>query len=59
MLLSCGRLSRHEDFSERSGGIPVWSTAAHGALTVRFAEGSFTVAPFRPETDPGGESNGP
>ncbi len=59
MLLSCGRLSRHEDFSERSGGIPVWSTAAHGALTVRFSEGSFTVAPFRPETDPGGESNGP
>ena len=54
ILLSCGKLSRHERFSERAGAIPVWSTAAHGALTVRFEDGNCTVMPFLSETDPGG-----
>ena len=54
VLLSCSKISRHESFSERIGGIPVWSTALHGALTVRFKDGAFTVIPFLPESDPGG-----
>ncbi len=58
VLLSCDKLSRHESFSERAGQIPVWSTAVHGALTVRFSEGAFTVIPFLTESDPGGVSYG-
>ena len=54
ILLSCQRLSRFESFSERAGGIPVWSTAAHGALTVRFRDGAFTVVPLLSDTEPGG-----
>ena len=54
ILLSCGRISRHEGFSERAGSIPVWSTAVHGALTVRFSEDAFTVIPFVSQSEPGG-----
>ena len=54
ILLSCRRLSRFESFSERADGIPVWSTAVHGALTVRFKDGAFTVIPCLPDTEPGG-----
>ena len=54
VLLSCGRLSRHESFSERAGGFPVWSTAAHGALTVRFRDGTFMLIPFLSDIEPGG-----
>ena len=54
ILLSCGRISRHEVFSERTGGIPVWSTAVHGALTVRFLEDSFTIVPFITQSESGG-----
>ena len=54
ILLSCRSVSRHETLSERTGGIPVFSTAVHGALTVRFADGAFTVAPFLSQSDPGG-----
>ncbi len=46
ILLTCGTVSRAEDFRERAGGIPVWSTAENGALTVLFEEGSYTVIPF-------------
>ncbi len=54
ILLSCGRVSRYESFAERTGGIPVWSTAVHGALTVRFTENAFTVTPFVFQSEPGG-----
>ena len=54
VLLSCQKLSRTEDFSERAGEIPVWSTAVCGALTVRFSDGAFTVTPFLSEPGPGG-----
>ena len=54
VLLSCGRLSRHESFSERIGDFLVWSTAAHGALTVRFGDGAFTLIPFLSDIEPGG-----
>ena len=46
ILLPCGTVDRAEDFRARAGGIPVWSTAESGALTVRFEEGSYTVIPF-------------
>jgi len=54
ILLSCSKVSRFESFSERAGGIPVWSTAAHGALTVRFEDGTFLVVPFLSDNEPGG-----
>ena len=54
VLLSCGRVSRHEDFAERAGNVPVWSTAACGALTVRFTENAFTVIPYLSHSEPGG-----
>ena len=46
VLLSTGRVSRHEQFAERIGDLPLWSTALHGALTVRFQENAFSVEPF-------------
>lgn len=39
ILLSCGAGTRTEEFAGRMAGIPVRSTAAEGALTVRFEEG--------------------
>ena len=54
ILLSCSKVSRFESFSERACGIPVWSTAAHGALTVRFEDGAFSVVPFLSDNEPGG-----
>ena len=54
VLLSCSKLSRHESFSGRTGNVPVWSTALHGAVTVRFSDGTFTLIPFLPESDSGG-----
>ena len=48
VLLSCNSLSRDLDFDNRTGDVPVWSTAAHGALTVRFSQGTFTVVPYLP-----------
>ena len=55
ILLPCRRLSRAEDFSLRAGDIPVWSTAQHGALTIRFSDGAFTVTPFLSHSDSGGQ----
>ena len=49
ILLSCGRLSRLEDFRNRASGIPVYGTPESGALTVRFEEGAFTVIPYLSE----------
>ena len=43
VLLSCGRLSRHEDYKTRIGDMPLWSTAVHGAVTVRFFDHTFSV----------------
>ena len=54
ILLSCKSAGRHESFSERVSGIPVFSTAVHGALTVRFTENAFTVIPFLSQSDSGG-----
>ncbi len=59
VLLSCGKLSRHESFSERTGKIPVWSTAVSGAVTVRFSEDSFTVIPFLAKSVPEVPDDGP
>ncbi|MBR6164630.1 MAG: ComEC/Rec2 family competence protein [Clostridia bacterium] len=46
VLLSCQRVTRHESFGARLGEIPLWSTAVHGALTVRFENGAFTITPY-------------
>ena len=54
VLLSCGRIARHESFSERACSVPVWSTAVHGALTVRFTEQAFTVVPYLSQSESGG-----
>ena len=54
ILLSCNKVSRFESFAERAVGIPVWSTAQHGALTVRFNDGAFSVVPFLSDTESGG-----
>ena len=54
ILLSCDSPARHEEFSSRAGSIPVFSTAAGGALTLRFSEGTVTVIPFLSQTDSGG-----
>ena len=45
-LLSCRQLSRLRSFRERSGEVPVYATAACGAITVRFREGGFDLLPF-------------
>ena len=58
ILLSCGRISRHEDFSARTNGIPVWSTARSGTLTIRFSENTFTVIPYLSQSEPGGLTDG-
>ena len=55
-LLSCRRGNRTEDFRARTGGIPVWSTAESGALTVRFMDGRTEIIPYRPA--PEGVSGG-
>ena len=54
ILLPCGTVDRAEDFRERAGGIPVWSTAESGALTLSFGEGDFTVTPYVREKQTGG-----
>lgn len=46
ILLSCGDEEREISLATRSGNIPVYSTNASGAITVRFDEGSFRVYPF-------------
>ena len=45
-LLSCSRQDRHEAVAERLGEIPVFSTAAGGALTVTFQDHAFEITPF-------------
>ena len=54
ILLSCSRISRYKDFSERAGQIPVWSTAVQGAVSVHFSKDAFTVIPYLAESVPGG-----
>ena len=54
VLLSCGRVSRHESFSQRVAPRPVWSTAVHGALTVRFLDNAFTLTPWLSHSESGG-----
>ena len=46
VLLSCERMQRHETVLERLEGIPLYSTAACGAVTVRFGDRAWTVEPF-------------
>ena len=54
-ILSCNRLKRHQDFDDRTGDLPVYSTAASGALTLVFSGGKATLHPFLPDTLPSGE----
>ena len=46
-ILSCGRISRHEDYAGRlPEGTVLYSTALSGALTLRFTDDTVTVIPF-------------
>lgn len=51
ILLSTGRETRHQQVLERIGGIPLYSTALGGALTVRFFPSAFSVETFLPCTE--------
>ncbi len=46
ILVSCDRAERADQLRSRAGGVPVWSTAESGALTIRFEETGYTVIPF-------------
>ena len=48
ILLSCGTPSRHASFAERCPGIPLYSTARSGALTVHFGPeaGAWRLEPY-------------
>lgn len=46
ILLSCRSRSRLDSFRNRVGDIPVYGTPESGALTVRFEEGRYTLAPY-------------
>ena len=48
ILLSCGEEAREADLAARTGSIPLYSTHSHGALTLHFTQGAFTVEPFLP-----------
>lgn len=48
ILLSCGTDEREAAFLPRAGDIPVYSTHASGAVTIRFTENAFTVETFLP-----------
>ena len=54
IILSCSKLSRDVEFSERAGSARVWSTARYGAVTVRFSEGTYFLIPFLSQSDSGG-----
>lgn len=58
-LLTCDDAQRHLQFQDRLGDIPLFSTALHGMLTVRFEENAFTVETYLTpsETDFVSESN--
>ena len=48
VILSCGNITRHEDYQSRLPESAVlWSTAKSGALTLRFEDNSVTVIPFK------------
>ncbi len=47
-LLSCDDEDRHARVLEEMGGIPLYSTALGGALTVRFSPSAYTVETFLP-----------
>ena len=42
-LLSCDRAARHAEVAARLDGVPLYSTAVNGALTVRFDQGRFRI----------------
>ena len=46
VILSCSRVSRHEEYSGRAGSVPVYSTAEGGTLAIRFSAGSFSITPY-------------
>ena len=48
VLLSCSREDRHLQVLDRLGGLPLYSTALGGMLTVRFTPSAFTVETFLP-----------
>lgn len=58
ILLSCAGDARTVDLIGRSGGVPVWSTADCGALTLRFEEGGYTVIPWLQPVLSGGTDHG-
>ncbi len=51
VLLSCDDEERHEKVEERLGGIPLFSTAKGGALTVRFFPDAYTIETFLPPSE--------
>lgn len=53
-LLSTGDESRAASFSERLKGVPLYSTANHGMLTVRFEDHRFSVTTWLPMQPEGG-----
>ena len=58
ILLSCAKEARHDEFAGRSGGLPVWSTARSGALTLSFSDGLAIVTPYLPFPSSGGSDHG-
>ena len=51
VLLSCDRGARSSDAEDRVSPVPLYSTAAGGALTVRFAPSSFSVETYLPVSE--------
>ena len=50
-LLTCGTRDRHDRTAARLQGIPLYSTALDGALTVRFFPSAWTVETFLPRSE--------
>ncbi len=48
LLLSCDRMDRHTAVQARMEGIPLFSTAACGAITVHFEDHAFRLEAFLP-----------
>lgn len=43
LILSCGDATRQRSMEERRGDIPLYGTREHGAITIEFHEGGYTV----------------
>ncbi len=51
VLLTCDSADRHLQFQDRLGDVPLFSTAVHGMLTVRFSDRGYTVETFLTPTE--------